>query len=77
MPRYLAYIGYGAFVALGIYRWIAGPDLMDAGSAFGIALIFDPFAPTPWPARALWQRALLMVHVAVVFGLLGYGWAMS
>ncbi len=74
MPRNIAIIGYTLFVLLGVYRLFRAEDMMDAGSAFGIALIFDPFAPVTWAARPLWQRAWLVVHLTIVFGLIGYGW---
>jgi hypothetical protein len=77
MPRYVTIIAYVAFIALGAYRWISGEGLMDVGTGLGIALLFDPFAPAPWPARPLWQRAWMIVHVIAVFSLIGIGWFMS
>ena len=36
----------------------------------GIALAFDPFNPTQtWNDRPSWQKMLLLVHLAIVFGL--------
>lgn len=47
-------------------------DPADAMSNFGIALIFDPFnQEVRWVNRPIYQRAWLVVHVALVFVLLG------
>ncbi len=65
----IAKIGYGAFVALSIY-FLATGQLMSAASNLGIALIFDPFnQEQTWNKRPLYQKAWLIVHVAIVFGL--------
>jgi len=63
---------YGAFVLLGLYNLILRRDPADAMSNFGIALIFDPFdQQLSWVSRPIYQRAWLVVHVILVFVLLG------
>jgi hypothetical protein len=59
-------------VALGFYFLIANHDVSSAMSTLGIALIFDPFKhEVPWNARPRYQKAVLLLHVSVVFILLG------
>lgn len=66
---------YGLFIVLGIYMLLFSDDFMGGVANLGIALIFDPFNPyETWNKRPLYQRALLIVHVALVIGLLVYGW---
>jgi hypothetical protein len=63
---------YGAFVALGLYFLLAKKDISTAMSNFGIALIFDPFdQKVMWQNRSLYQRVWLIVHLSIVFSLLG------
>ena len=46
---------------------------LDAATRFGIALAFDPFdQDQPWKERPMWQKAVLIFHLAVVAGLFGY-----
>jgi H+/Cl- antiporter ClcA len=41
-------------------------------SNFGIALIFDPFdQKVMWNNRPAYQQIWLIVHISIVFGLLG------
>jgi hypothetical protein len=63
---------YGAFVALGLYFLLANKDISTAMSNFCIALIFDPFdQKVTWASRPMYQRVWLIVHVVIVFCLLG------
>jgi uncharacterized membrane protein len=63
---------YGAFVVLGLYFLLAYKDISTAISNFGIALIFDPFdQKVNWVSRPMYQRVWLIVHVVMVFCLLG------
>ena len=63
---------YGAFVALGLYFLLANKDISTAMSNFGIALIFDPFdQKVMWNDRPAYQQIWLIVHLSIVFGLLG------
>jgi hypothetical protein len=63
---------YEAFVALGLYFLLAKKDISSAMSNFGIALFFDPFdQKVMWQNRSLYQRVWLIVHLSIVFSLLG------
>ena len=62
---------YGGFTTLGIYKIVTG-HFGDAAMYLGIALINDPFDATiTWKERPLWQRAWLIVHLAMCAGCLG------
>jgi hypothetical protein len=51
---------------------------MQGASSFGIALVFDPFNPQqPWNERPTWQKVVLIVHLAVVAAVFGYGIGMN
>ena len=68
--KYL-YIG---FVILGIYQAIANQDYIQAASSLGIGMAFDPFNPAQkWTDRPIWQKAVLIAHLAIVAALLGFG----
>lgn len=70
-------IGYAAFIVLSIYFLITN-QVMTAASNLGIALIFDPFnQQQKWNNRPMYQRAWLLVHVALVFGLFIYGYLLK
>jgi H+/Cl- antiporter ClcA len=63
---------YGAFVLLWVYFLLAKKDISTAMSNFGIALIFDPFdQKVMWNNRPAYQQIWLIVHLCIVFGLLG------
>ena len=67
--KYL-YIG---FVLFGLYELFVKHSTLDAATRFGIALAFDPFdQDQPWKERPMWQKAVLIFHLAVVAGLFGY-----
>lgn len=62
---------YGGFTALGIYKIVTG-HFGDAAMYFGIAIAFDPFDQSiTWKERPFWQRAWLVVHLAICAGSLG------
>lgn len=62
---------YGAFVLLSIY-FLATKQIESAMSNLGIALIFDPFdQKVTWNNRPAYQQIWLIVHLSIVFGLLG------
>lgn len=70
----ILYIG---FVLLGLFQVFFSKDYLQAASSIGIALAFDPFDPEQkWNDRPTWQKAVLIVHLAVAAALLGYaiGW---
>jgi hypothetical protein len=47
---------------------------VQAASSFGIGLAFDPFdQEQKWNDRPTWQKAVLIIHLALVAGLFGYG----
>ena len=67
--KYL-YIG---FVLFGLYELFVKHSALEAATRFGIALAFDPFdQDQPWKERPMWQKAVLIFHLAVVAGLFGY-----
>ncbi len=69
---------YLLFILLGLYQVLARKDFIDGASSIGIALIFDPFNRTvSWDKRPMWQRAWLLIHLAVAAALLGYGIAID
>lgn len=68
---------YGMFILLAIYQSVISLNFIEAATAMGIALIFDPFNPQqPWNERPIWQRVWLILHLAIAAGLLGFamGW---
>lgn len=63
---------YLGFLLLGIYQAAANKNYMEAASQMGIALAFDPFdTEQPWSNRPTWQKATLIVHLALVAALFG------
>ena len=62
---------YSGFLVLGgIY--LLQKDISQTLIFFGIALAFDPFdTEQPWPNRPTWQKATLIVHLALVAALFG------
>ena len=64
---------YAGFIAISIFS-LYRSDFVTAASNMGIALVFDPFDPKQeWKQRPLWQRAWLIVHLAIVAALFGLG----
>ena len=67
-------IAYLLFILLAIYQLVIQKDFIDAATNMGIALIFDPFnTKLAWTDRPQWQRAWLIVHLAIAAALLGCG----
>ena len=65
-------IGYGLFVLMSVY-YMLRHEPNEALPLLGIALVFDPFNPAcAWSARPLYQKAWLIVHLFILFLLLGY-----
>jgi hypothetical protein len=59
---------YLGFVLFGTYLLLLRRDLSESAIYFGIALAFDPFdQKQPWQERPIWQRILLILHLALVF----------
>ena len=68
--KYL-YIG---FFILGAFQALFTKDYMQAGSSIGIALAFDPFdTEQKWSDRPTWQKAVLIIHLALVAAMFGLG----
>ena len=64
---------YIGFLLLGAYQLLFTKDYMQAVSSFGIGLAFDPFdQEKKWNDRPTWQKAVLIIHLALVAGLFGY-----
>lgn len=63
---------YIGFWLLAAYYVIFQKDYSNAAMNLGIALAFDPFnQEQPWQERPKWQRAWLIVHLAIVALLFG------
>lgn len=68
--KYL-YIG---FLLLGLYQAIFSKDYVQAAASLGIGLAFDPFNPEQkWNDRPTWQKAVLIIHLALVAAMFGFG----
>ncbi len=68
--KYL-YIG---FIILGLYQAIFTKDYVQAAASIGIGLAFDPFdIEQKWNERPIWQKAVLLIHLALVAALFGLG----
>jgi len=60
---------YGISVLLAIYQ-IIQQNYLEAASALGVGLVFDPFDPQQtWKERPLWKKTWLLAIVAALFGL--------
>ena len=65
---------YIGFLLLGIYQAIFAKDYMQAAASLGIGLAFDPFDPEQkWNDRPLWQKAVLIINLALVAAMFGLG----
>jgi hypothetical protein len=67
--KYL-YIG---FLLLGLYQAIFSKDYVQAAASLAIGLAFDPFNPEQkWNDRPIWQKAILIIHLALIAALCGF-----
>ena len=58
---------------MGLYELWVKKSALEAATQLGIALIFDPFDQNqPWKERPQWQKAILIIHLALMGGLFGY-----
>ncbi len=58
---------YFGFVLFGFYSILFKHNWGDAAMYLGIALAFDPFdQEVSWKERPLWQRAWMVIHLAIV-----------
>ena len=47
---------------------------MQAAASLGIAMAFDLFNPElKWNDRPTWQKAVLIIHLALVAAMFGFG----
>jgi len=64
---------YIGFVIFGIYLLLFKKQFSEAVIYLGVALAFDPFNQNQtWKQRPVWQRAVLILHLALVAALFGY-----
>ena len=64
---------YAGFMLFGLYLILSRQAFSEAVIYFGIALAFDPFdQEQPWKERPMWQKAWLIIHLAIVAALFGY-----
>jgi hypothetical protein len=65
---------YIGFLILGLYQAIFSKDYMEAAASLGIGLAFDPFdTEQKWNDRPMWQKAVLIIHLALVAAMFGLG----
>ena len=65
---------YISFLLLGSYQAIFSKDYVQAAASLGIGLAFDPFNPEQkWNDRPIWQKAVLIIHLALVAAIFGFG----
>lgn len=65
---------YIGFLLLGTYQSFFKTDYMEAAATLGIALAFDPFdTDQKWNDRPLWQKMVLIIHIAFVAAMFGLG----
>jgi hypothetical protein len=69
---------YIGFLLLGAYQSLFANDYMQAASSFGIGLAFDPFnTDQKWNDRPTWQKAVLIIHLALTAALFGFAIGMN
>ena len=65
---------YLGFLGLGLFQAFFSKDYMQATASLGIALAFDPFnTEQKWNDRPKWQKAVLLLHLALVAAMFGFG----
>lgn len=66
--KFTKYI-YLVLVILGVF-YLYEKSIGQALVPLGIALAFDQFNPEQtWPDRPVWQKISMLIHLAIVFGL--------
>lgn len=64
---------YFAFIITGILYIAFKHNASDSIIYFGLALAFDPFdQEVKWADRSIYQKLLLVLHLALVLGLIVY-----
>jgi hypothetical protein len=72
-PSFLKFL-YIGFLLLGLFQAFFSRDYMQAAASLGIGLAFDPFNPAQkWNNRPTWQKAVLIIHLALVAVMFGFG----
>ena len=70
MNKFL-YIG---FLLLGLFQALYSKDYIQAAASLGIGMAFDPFnSEQKWNDRPTWQKAVLIIHLALVAAMFGFG----
>ena len=65
---------YIGFLLLGIFQALHSKNYMDAAASLGIGLAFDPFdTDQKWNERPTWQKGVLIIHLALVAAMFGFG----
>ena len=65
---------YIVFLLLGIYQAVISKDYIQAAASMGIGLAFDPFnTEQKWNDRPTWQKAVMIIHLALVAAMFGFG----
>ena len=65
---------YFGFLLIGLYQAFLNKDYMSAASSLSIGLAFDPFdTERKWNDRPAWQRKVLIIHLALVAAMFGFG----
>ena len=65
---------YLGFLLLGLFQAFFSKDYMQATASLGIALAFDPFnQEQKWNDRPTWQKTFLIIHLALVAAMFGFG----
>ncbi len=63
---------YIGFLLLGLYQAFFSKYYMQTAASLGIALAFDPFnTEQKWNDRPKWQKAVLIIHLILVFTMFG------
>ena len=65
---------YLGFLFLGLFQAFFTKDYMQSAASLGIALAFDPFnTEQKWNDRPKWQKTVLIIHLALVAAMFGFG----
>lgn len=65
---------YIGFLLLGLYQALYSKDFIQGASSLGIGLAFDPFdTEQKWNDRPTWQKIVLILHLALVAAMFGFG----
>lgn len=65
---------YLGFLLVGLYEAIFTKEYIKAAGHLGIAMAFDPFdQEQKWNDRPTWQKAVLIIHLALVAATFGFG----